>query len=155
MEADRSTDQITKLLYKTLDSLLFEGPKTTGYGTLLGLIIFGLLKGFAPLIKQMAITQIFDVEKLPWFFYPALGVAMANSVSWVIRLVRKPMPPEIKTAFVLIEEAKRNGSLTADEVKERYLRVIDDYVEKLRESDQIKSQETALKRTGRKPARKM
>jgi hypothetical protein len=131
MEADKSTDQITKLLYKTLDSLLFEGPKTTGYGTLLGLILYSLVQGFAPLIERTGIGRFFDVEKIPWLFYPAIGVLASNLMSWARRMIKKPMPSEIKTAFILIEEAKRNGSLTTDEVKARYLSVIDDYIGKL------------------------
>jgi hypothetical protein len=105
MDADKPAEQATRLLYKAIDALLIEGPKTTGYGTLLGLIVYGLVKGFSPGLQRMRISEVFDVARLPLLFYPAVGVLVANSVSWIIRLVRKPTPPSVKSAFIAIEEA--------------------------------------------------
>lgn len=112
-------EPFTKKLLKLLDVLLLEGPKTTGYGILTGLIVHGLVAGLAP-------GPFF--ARVPFYFYLAVGIMISNIVKWLVRRSQGPIPDSIKSQFAVIAEAKRNG-LSETEAAALYQRAVKNYIE--------------------------
>jgi len=147
----KTMERLTRLFYRAIDVLLFEGPKTTGYGILLGLVIYGLVKGFTPWLTRLGVAQFFDVSLLPSFFYVAAGTLLTNLIASTQRKLQSPVPEEMRALFATIEIARREGGISATEAQQRYLMGIDLHIEQTRNKFQARAE---IKPEPPRPARR-
>ncbi len=131
MNGEPSGERVTRLFYRIFDFLFIAGPKTTGFGTLFGIVLQGLAKGFGPAIQSSGVIQYFDPDKMPWLVYAAFGILTANLTRWIANQINPPVPESVRAEFAIIETARRMGSMSPDEIKELCLKVVKKHLDEV------------------------
>lgn len=128
MDEDKGSERATRALNKAIDALLGEGPKPTGVGILLGYLIYSLVQASLPTLKTHSIFNKIDIGLIPIYAHIALGAMLSNLAMWVVRKFESPIPESVKKDLAVIDKVKREGGLKNEEVKQRYLDVIDKHL---------------------------
>jgi hypothetical protein len=112
-----------------LDNLLLRNGRGTSMGFLYGVVIYGLMRLFNPLLQKI---ESVDFEKLNPVYTIAGGILFMNLPFFT----KKPsFPPEVETAINAIKEAEAKG-LSEWQVKQLYLKLAQTTVQNANQQNQ-------------------
>lgn len=119
-------DKAWQYIQRVLNMLLVTNPKGTSIGALLGVVLNGITRVFAPAFKHLKFINLSNVNLL---YYIALGTLITN----VQKLFTRPKFDEnIEGVFLFIRQAKKEGKLSDSEIRQMYRKLFVEVLEKVK-----------------------
>lgn len=117
----KSADVFTAIIKRSVDVLFVLNPRGTSVGAFAGVLLEGLVKLFAPLLRRF--NDVVDVSDLKTYYFIAGGVVVFN-VPTLFK--RRELPKEIEDAFETIRRTKPH--MSAVQIKMQYLALCSDVI---------------------------
>jgi hypothetical protein len=116
------SDFLTRLSKQVLDILLLSNPFRTSMGLLFGVILWGFMPAFSPVIKEVTRLDFSSVHPVAWVCF---GVFTINLKAL---LFKRKIPRRAEETLALIEEARKAG-ISDLEIKQKYKFLIQKYAD--------------------------
>lgn len=127
-------EKILQYVQRALNVLLITNPVGTSIGALLGVVINGVTRIFAPALKHL---KFIDLSNINLLYYIALGALITN----INKLFRRPKFDEnIEGAFRFIRQATRDGKLTDAEQRQMYRKLFVEVLESVQLSKKLEKE---------------
>ena len=127
------SNKLTLNIKRATDVLLIENPVGTSMGIFAGIILYGLIGLFSPMLQTITIIKISAIK---WYHLVAMGIFGFNAKSF---FVKTKYPIEVERRIELIEEMQNKGKITQSQADIMYHSLIKKYIESVHFDEELKA----------------
>jgi DNA-binding protein YbaB len=135
MNVDGSTSTVTR----AFDILLLNNPVRTAIGVVIGVVFWGFVPVFSPVIKGF--TKL-DFSQVPWMAWTAFGIL---EVSLKGSPVKAGLPEDVEILFDLLDKAKDAG-ISKFEQRQHFRRLLEKYADNVAFNQKLQKELEEIKK---------